>query len=65
VAAGESLADAWNGAAPLADDAAGKTADMTAKVGRARPLGDRSLGTPDPGAVSMALCLAAVGETLR
>lgn len=29
------------------------TKDMVAKLGRARPLGEKSLGTPDPGAVSL------------
>jgi dihydroxyacetone kinase len=65
VGRGDALADAWTAAAPAADDAARQTAELTAKVGRARPLGDRSLGTPDPGAVSLALIVAAVGETLR
>lgn len=29
------------------------TKDMVAKVGRARPLGEKSVGTPDPGSVSL------------
>jgi dihydroxyacetone kinase len=34
------------------------------KIGRARPLAERSVGTPDPGAISMGLILTAVGEVL-
>ncbi|MFS0704409.1 DAK2 domain-containing protein, partial [Cellulomonas sp. 179-A 9B4 NHS] len=30
------------------------------RVGRARPLAERSVGTPDPGAVSLAALLASV-----
>jgi dihydroxyacetone kinase len=37
---------------------------MTPKVGRARPLAQRSVGTPDAGATSMALCLTAAGPAL-
>ncbi|MDN5856074.1 MAG: hypothetical protein L0K86_25180, partial [Actinomycetia bacterium] len=33
-------------------------------VGRARPLADRSVGTPDPGAVSLALIVTAIGAEL-
>ena len=49
-------------AAGKADEAAQATAELAAKVGRARPLAERSIGTPDPGAVSMAWCLEAVAE---
>jgi dihydroxyacetone kinase len=63
-AAGEPLAQAWAGAAETAVAAAAATADMVARIGRARPLGERSVGTPDPGATSMALILTAVGTVL-
>jgi dihydroxyacetone kinase len=33
-------------------------------MGRARPHAERSLGTPDAGAVSLALIVRAVGATL-
>lgn len=33
------------------------TKDLVAKLGRARPLGERSLGTPDPGATSLVMVL--------
>ena len=61
VAAGESLGDAWAAAANLATEKAAATADLMPKLGRARPLGEKSLGTPDPGATSMAELLTAVG----
>lgn len=56
--AGRSLPDAWAAAASVADESAKQTAEFAAKLGRSRPLAERSIGTPDPGAVSMALCLA-------
>ncbi|WP_328414916.1 dihydroxyacetone kinase family protein [Micromonospora sp. NBC_00389] len=64
VAAGEPLATAWAEAAREAERAAEATASLRPQVGRARPLAERSLGTPDPGAVSMALCLRAVADVL-
>lgn len=57
---GQPLWQAWMAAADQAQDAAAATADLRPKVGRARPLAERSLGTPDAGAVSMAACLRAV-----
>lgn len=65
LADGRSLADAWRLAAVDAGDAAATTADMVARVGRARPHAERSLGTRDPGAVSFALVVAAVGGALE
>ncbi len=41
------------------------TADMVARVGRARPLGEKSLGTPDAGATSLAHIIAALAERLK
>lgn len=64
VAAGLSLPEAWTAAAARAEEAAKATADMIPKVGRARPLAERSKGTPDAGATSMALIAAAVGRVL-
>ncbi|MGZ8768762.1 dihydroxyacetone kinase family protein [Aeromicrobium sp.] len=65
VSAGESLAVAWRAASEMASARAAATAHLVARLGRARPLGERSLGTPDPGAVSMAMCLDAVAEVLE
>jgi dihydroxyacetone kinase len=62
--AGQPLADAWNKAAEAAVAAAEDTAGLTPKIGRARPLAERSVGTPDPGAVSLGLIVTAVGEVL-
>lgn len=64
VSSGEDLAVAWRSAAKLAEEAAQGTAHLRPKVGRARPLAERSVGTPDAGAVSLALCVRAVGHAL-
>lgn len=65
VAGGETLADAWVAAARSATDAAEATADLVARLGRARVHADSSLGTPDPGAVSLAMAVTVVGEVLQ
>lgn len=46
--------------ADVADAAARETARLTARRGRARPHAERSVGTPDPGAVSFAAVVRAV-----
>ncbi|MEV0774166.1 dihydroxyacetone kinase family protein [Streptomyces sp. NPDC050428] len=51
---------AWTRAARTAHEAAEATSALTARRGRARTHGDRSLGTPDPGAVSLALIVSAL-----
>lgn len=61
---GDDLVGAWSAAAKGCHEAAQETAQLRPRVGRARPLAERSLGTPDAGAVSMALCLAAVADVL-
>ncbi|MCW2838168.1 MAG: dihydroxyacetone kinase [Marmoricola sp.] len=61
---GESLVDAWSVAVGEAQSAAQATAALRPKVGRARPLAERSLGTPDAGAVSLGMCVAAVARVL-
>ena len=58
------LKERWTGAAEVAKEEAKKTADIPARKGRARTHGDASLGTPDPGAISFSLLMAAVGENL-
>jgi len=62
VANGEAWQQAWLAAADTAVDAARATADMRPKVGRARPLADRSVGTPDAGATSLAMCARTVAD---
>lgn len=58
------LSQAWTSACDAADKGAQATSEVTAKVGRARPLGEKSLGTPDPGAVSFHNVVVAVGSVL-
>jgi dihydroxyacetone kinase len=65
VASGEPLSTAWTLATDTADAAAAATADLRPRIGRARPLAERSVGTPDAGAVSLALCARAVGGVLE
>jgi dihydroxyacetone kinase len=65
VDAGASISDAWRSAAEACRDAAEATASLVPKIGRARPLAERSVGTPDPGAISLALIVTAIGEVLR
>ncbi|WP_110654852.1 dihydroxyacetone kinase family protein [Salinicola halimionae] len=60
VADGETLPAAWAKAVDAADNAAKATADLKPKLGRARPLAEKSLGTSDPGAVSLSMIVAAV-----
>src|SRR5690606_10590559 len=62
---GADLIDAWQDAADVATAAAQSTADLVAKLGRARSHGDKSLGTPDPGAVSFALITHTVLNVLK
>lgn len=58
------LAAAWRSASTVAAHAAEKTAELSPKIGRARPLAEKSVGHADPGAVSLAYILAAIGEDL-
>ena len=62
--AGDAVGVAWRLAAEAATAAAEGTADLLPKVGRARPLAKQSLGSPDAGAISLALILTAVGDTI-
>jgi dihydroxyacetone kinase len=64
VDAGAGLTDAWRTAADAATRAAAATAELLPRMGRARTHGQNSVGTPDPGAVSLALIVTAIGETL-
>ncbi|MDH6193955.1 dihydroxyacetone kinase [Mycobacterium frederiksbergense] len=56
--------EAWRVAADISAEAAHATADLRPKVGRARPLAERSLGTPDAGATSLARCAQTVADCL-
>ena len=65
VAEGASLTDAWLAAAKVADRAAQDTAHLVPKMGRARPLAEKSVGTPDAGAISLAMIVNTVGDLLQ
>ena len=64
VAGGQDLLTAWQRAVATADAAATATADLLPRMGRARPHMEKSLGTPDPGAISFVHAMRAIGETL-
>ena len=65
LASGASLADAADRAASKAQAGADSTKDFVAKLGRSRPLGEKSVGTPDPGAVSLAMIARTVADLLK
>ncbi|MDR1237750.1 MAG: dihydroxyacetone kinase family protein [Propionibacteriaceae bacterium] len=62
VAVGVELASAWQAAAQESSTAAAATADIVARLGRARTHGEHSLGTPDAGATSFAMIMSLLGE---
>ncbi|MFV0462491.1 MAG: dihydroxyacetone kinase family protein [Nostocoides sp.] len=64
VGSGQSLGEAWEQAARQATLKADETAQLVARFGRARTHGDRSVGTPDPGAVSFALVMTAAAKAV-
>jgi dihydroxyacetone kinase len=65
VAAGSDWRTAWLRSAEVAQKAAAATAELRPMVGRARPLAERSIGTPDAGAVSLAMCINTVAELIE
>lgn len=62
LASTDDVATAWNQAAQIARRAAEETAALSPKKGRARPLAEKSVRHPDPGAVSMGMILELVGK---
>jgi len=60
---GRSLTEAWGAAAATAQHAAEATAQLLPLMGRARPHAEKSLGTPDAGAISLALIVRAIHNT--
>ena len=64
LADGSPWQEAWTHAAEVATSAAADTAQMRPRVGRARPLAERSVGTPDAGATSLAMCAQTVASEL-
>jgi len=61
---GLELSKAWSRAAIVAREACAATAQLRPKIGRARPLAEKSLGTPDAGAVSLSLIITAIEPLL-
>ena len=64
VTTGSSIRDAWQRTAAAAEHAAAATKDLLPLMGRARPHAEKSLGTPDAGAVSLSLILRAIADCL-
>jgi dihydroxyacetone kinase len=60
VGSGADLVGALRDAAVAVSRAAEDTAALTPRLGRARPLAERSVGHPDPGAVSFAVIVGAL-----
>jgi dihydroxyacetone kinase len=65
VRAGKGWRTAWLEAVDVARKSAAATAELRPKVGRARPLAERSVGTPDAGAVSLAMCICTVADQIE
>jgi len=61
---GAGLTAAWTTAADVATEAAAATANLLPKMGRARPHAEKSLGTPDAGAHSLALITQRIATVL-
>ena len=64
VTAGARLAEAWAAAANASTLAAAATADLLPLMGRERPHAEKSLGTPDAGAHSLALIVQRIAIIL-
>lgn len=62
---GLSIVDSWAIATDIANEAAQATKNLRPRIGRARPHAEQSLGTPDPGAISMALIICAIEKTIN
>lgn len=63
-AEGASTVDAWALGAEAAEAAAVATAELRPRLGRARPLAEKSIGHPDAGAVSFARITAVIAQDL-
>jgi dihydroxyacetone kinase len=64
VAEGAEAGPGWAEAAGEATAAAEATAALRPRKGRARPLAEKSVGTPDPGATSLAMIFSVAGPHL-
>ncbi|NTY61831.1 dihydroxyacetone kinase family protein [Mycolicibacterium sphagni] len=65
VSDGNDWRTAWLASVEVAQKAAAETAELRPKVGRARPLAERSVGTPDAGAISLAMCIHTVADLIE
>ena len=63
-AEGKSAEEMLDDAAKAAEKGAEATRNMQAKYGRARNLGERTIGHKDPGATSMSLIFRAFAESI-
>ena len=61
---GDDLETAWGAAVSAAQAGAATTTDIAARMGRSRVLGAKSLGSPDPGATSLAAVVATLGPVV-
>ncbi|POH73055.1 dihydroxyacetone kinase subunit DhaL [Arthrobacter glacialis] len=61
---GTSVVEALKGAAVVSQEAANATSALRPLKGRARPLAEKSLGHPDPGAISFGLIVERLGQHL-
>lgn len=59
------LLSALSAAAAAAENGKEQTKDMAATVGKAKTLGERSIGHPDPGAVSLTIMLQTMRDYAR
>ena len=59
-----SLKEIMTAAAAAADAGAEQTSTMVARFGRAKNMGERSIGTKDPGAVSIAILFNGMAQAL-
>jgi len=59
---GLNFKSAWSVASEVAEQAAKDTASLIPKIGRARPLAERSMGHPDAGAVSFAMMVRTINK---
>lgn len=62
--AGNTIQAAVEAAAKAAHQGVTATKDMVATTGKARSLGERSLGHPDPGAISLSIILEAMKRSI-
>ncbi|MFI9557446.1 dihydroxyacetone kinase family protein [Nonomuraea endophytica] len=62
VGADSPVLDVWRDAAAAARKGAAATAGLRPRLGRARPLAEKSLGHPDPGATSFAILAEAIAQ---